>query len=265
MYQAVISAVEEQIPNTSGAFRPITVVTKPGTVTHVVLPGASSMRGVTGLSHFRRRQRRACAADPGPNPGGGRGRKHARDLLRAATGRRARSSTTSSSSEHGGRCPTARRQRRPVQPVRDCGEHPRRGCRVGVPDPDRALRSRARLAAAPGGTAEASRSSARGATSCPRRACRSARTGSGTARTDSPAARTAAPRRTSSRTGGAAAYPADVLDDDRRAARASTTAWPAAEAGGTRSSATRPPSRDDVRDEKVSARKRARDCTASYS
>jgi 5-oxoprolinase (ATP-hydrolysing) len=52
VYQAVISAVEEQIPNTSGAFRPISVVTKPGTITHVVLPGASSMRGVTGFRIF---------------------------------------------------------------------------------------------------------------------------------------------------------------------------------------------------------------------
>jgi N-methylhydantoinase A/oxoprolinase/acetone carboxylase beta subunit/N-methylhydantoinase B/oxoprolinase/acetone carboxylase alpha subunit len=52
VYQAVISAVEQQIPSTSGAFRPITVITKPGTITHVVLPGASSMRGVTGFRIF---------------------------------------------------------------------------------------------------------------------------------------------------------------------------------------------------------------------
>ena len=52
VYQAVISAVVAQIPSTSGAFRPIHVITKPGTVTHVVLPGASSMRGVTGFRVF---------------------------------------------------------------------------------------------------------------------------------------------------------------------------------------------------------------------
>ena len=40
------------MPSTAGAFRPITVVTKPGTVTHVVMPGASSMRGVTGFRVF---------------------------------------------------------------------------------------------------------------------------------------------------------------------------------------------------------------------
>jgi N-methylhydantoinase B len=52
VYQAVMSAVSAQIPSTSGAFRPITVITKPGTVTHVVMPGASSMRGVTGFRIF---------------------------------------------------------------------------------------------------------------------------------------------------------------------------------------------------------------------
>ena len=49
VYQAVRSALEVEIPNTSGAFRPIHVVTKPGTIAHVVMPGASSMRGVTGF------------------------------------------------------------------------------------------------------------------------------------------------------------------------------------------------------------------------
>lgn len=49
VYQAVRSALEVEVPNTSGAFRPIRVLTKPGTVAHVVMPGASSMRGVTGF------------------------------------------------------------------------------------------------------------------------------------------------------------------------------------------------------------------------
>ena len=52
VYQAIMSAVSADIPTTSGAFRPVTVVTKPGTVTHVVMPGASSMRGVTGFRMF---------------------------------------------------------------------------------------------------------------------------------------------------------------------------------------------------------------------
>ncbi len=49
VYQAVRSALEVEIPNTSGAFRPIHVLTRPGTIAHVVMPGASSMRGVTGF------------------------------------------------------------------------------------------------------------------------------------------------------------------------------------------------------------------------
>ncbi len=49
VYQAVRAALEVEIPNTSGAFRPIHVLTKPGTIAHVVMPGASSMRGVTGF------------------------------------------------------------------------------------------------------------------------------------------------------------------------------------------------------------------------
>jgi N-methylhydantoinase B len=49
VYQAVRAAVAVEIPNTSGAFRPIHVLTKPGTVAEVVMPGASSMRGVTGF------------------------------------------------------------------------------------------------------------------------------------------------------------------------------------------------------------------------
>ena len=48
-YHAVMSAVAADLPMTAGAFRPVTVRTKPGTITHVVMPGASSMRGVTSF------------------------------------------------------------------------------------------------------------------------------------------------------------------------------------------------------------------------
>ncbi len=48
VYHTVMAACSAAIPCTGGATRPITVVTKPGTVVHVVMPGASSMRGVTG-------------------------------------------------------------------------------------------------------------------------------------------------------------------------------------------------------------------------
>jgi len=42
-------ALREDIPNTAGMFKPLNVITPPGTVTNVVMPGASSMRGVTGF------------------------------------------------------------------------------------------------------------------------------------------------------------------------------------------------------------------------
>jgi N-methylhydantoinase A/oxoprolinase/acetone carboxylase beta subunit/N-methylhydantoinase B/oxoprolinase/acetone carboxylase alpha subunit len=48
VYHAVMAASSIDIPQTGGALRPITVVTKPGTVVHVVMPHASSMRGVAG-------------------------------------------------------------------------------------------------------------------------------------------------------------------------------------------------------------------------
>jgi 5-oxoprolinase (ATP-hydrolysing)/N-methylhydantoinase A len=48
VYHTIMAACAVDIPRTAGATRPITVITKPGTVTHVVMPGASSMRGITG-------------------------------------------------------------------------------------------------------------------------------------------------------------------------------------------------------------------------
>jgi N-methylhydantoinase B len=48
VYHVVMAASATDIPRTGGALRPITVITKPGTVVHVVMPGASSMRGVAG-------------------------------------------------------------------------------------------------------------------------------------------------------------------------------------------------------------------------
>jgi 5-oxoprolinase (ATP-hydrolysing)/N-methylhydantoinase A len=48
VYHTIMAAATIDVPRTAGATRPISVVTKPGTVVHVVMPGASSMRGVTG-------------------------------------------------------------------------------------------------------------------------------------------------------------------------------------------------------------------------
>ena len=52
VYQAVRAALTVELPNTEGACRPITVITRPGTIANVVPPGASSMRGVTGFRMF---------------------------------------------------------------------------------------------------------------------------------------------------------------------------------------------------------------------
>ena len=49
VYQVIRSALTVEVPNTAGAFRPVQVVTRPGTIAEVVMPGASSMRGVTGF------------------------------------------------------------------------------------------------------------------------------------------------------------------------------------------------------------------------
>jgi N-methylhydantoinase B len=45
----VRSMLQEQIPNTAGIFRPLTIIAPPGTVVNGVMPAASSMRGVTGF------------------------------------------------------------------------------------------------------------------------------------------------------------------------------------------------------------------------
>ena len=51
-YHCVMSAAASDFPNTAGAFHPVRIVTKPGTITHAVYPGANSMRGVTGFRAF---------------------------------------------------------------------------------------------------------------------------------------------------------------------------------------------------------------------
>jgi N-methylhydantoinase B len=82
VYQAVRGALTVEVPNTAGAFRPIHVLTRAGTIADVVMPGASSMRGRDGVPSARRSQRRAGPVAPGPRPCRGRGWKHARDLRR---------------------------------------------------------------------------------------------------------------------------------------------------------------------------------------
>ena len=122
VYQTVMAASAIEIPRTGGAIRPITVITKPGTVMHVLMPGASSMRGDHRLPPLRRDERRARAARARPRAGGGRGRPHARVLRRRRSrGERRRARVVYSElvvGTWGGR-PVVRRQRRPREPVRD--------------------------------------------------------------------------------------------------------------------------------------------------
>ena len=144
VYQAVRSALTVEMPNTAGAFRPIHVLTKPGTVAEVVMPGASSMRGVTGFrvvdavsgALAQLIPDRVPAAGEGGNtlaifgaerPDGG-----SLHLLRARR-------------RHLGRHAGGRRQRRPHEPGEPRREHPGRGRRGRVPDRGRAVRARPRL------------------------------------------------------------------------------------------------------------------------
>lgn len=45
----VRAVAQQDIPNTAGMFKPLTIIAPPGTVVNCVMPAASSMRGVTGF------------------------------------------------------------------------------------------------------------------------------------------------------------------------------------------------------------------------
>ena len=143
VYQTVMAASAIDIPRTGGAIRPITVITKPGTVMHVLMPGASSMRGITGYRLSDVMNGALAQLVPDRVPAAGEGGIDARVLHRhrAPAGR---GSTASWSSARGaaGRCRTATTGSRTR--ARD-GEHPGRGRRDRVADRGRALRARARL------------------------------------------------------------------------------------------------------------------------
>ena len=96
VYQAVRSAVSVEVPNTSGAFRPIHVLTKPGTIADVVMPGASSMRGVTGFRALDAVNGALAQLVPAAGRRRRRGRQHARGVRRrpARTARGGSSSTS---------------------------------------------------------------------------------------------------------------------------------------------------------------------------
>lgn len=73
VYQPIIAALKNDVPLNSGAFRPITVITKPGTITHVVMPAASSMRGVTGFRILDAVNRAVAQLVPARIPAAGEG------------------------------------------------------------------------------------------------------------------------------------------------------------------------------------------------
>ena len=54
VYQAVRCALTIEVPNTAGAFRPVHVLTKPGTVAEVVMPGSLVDAGRDRLPGARR-------------------------------------------------------------------------------------------------------------------------------------------------------------------------------------------------------------------
>ena len=165
VYQTVMAASAIDIPRTGGATRPITVITKPGTVMHVLMPGASSMRGITGyrLSDVMNGALAQLVPDrvPAAGEGGSTLAFFTGTVQGGAVGlQRARR-------RHVGRPAGLRRQRRPREPVREHGQHPGRGRRDRVADRDRALRPRARLGRRRAATAAGSRSSASGARVAP--------------------------------------------------------------------------------------------------
>ena len=108
------------------------------------MPGASSMRGVTGFRVLDAINGALAQLDPDAGRRRRRGREHARDLRRRPARRLGPLHLLRARRRHLGRDARGRRQRRPHEPGEPRGEHPGRGRRVRVPDRDRALRARAR-------------------------------------------------------------------------------------------------------------------------
>ena len=188
------------------------------------MPGASSMRGVTGFRVLDALNGALAQLIPDRVAGRGRGRQHARDLRRRPA-RTAASRFIFYELVVGtwGGTPDRRRQRRPHEPGEPRREHPGRGRRVGVPDRRSSATGSCPTAAAPG--------EHRGGLAIERVwrcltpehvADRALRPRRRTRRTASPAAAAGRARRRNvlhaarRHRGGAAV---DVLDDDRRGRR----------------------------------------------
>ena len=161
VYQAVRAALTVDVPNTAGAFRPIHVLTKPGTVAEVVMPGASSMRGVTGFRILDAVSARSPSCFPTASPPPARAATRLRSSAPNGPDGGASSSTSSSSA------PGAGRPRRTATTAYEPGRASPRTSRSR--SPSRSTRSWSSdtgscpTRAAPASTAAASRSSASGA------------------------------------------------------------------------------------------------------
>src|SRR6202011_5545718 len=62
VYLTVRSVMEATVPNNAGYFRPISVVTPPGTIVNPHLPAAFAARGLTGFRIIDARQRRPASS-----------------------------------------------------------------------------------------------------------------------------------------------------------------------------------------------------------
>ena len=216
------------------------------------MPGASSMRGITGYRLSDVMNGALAQLIPDRVPAAGEGGSTLAFFTgtverRAVRLQRARR-------RHLGRPPGRRRERRAREPVRQHGEHPGRARRERLADPDRALRPRHRLGRRrpvprrPRGRARLARARAR------TRPCTSAPTGRCTGPT---ASRAGCEGGASSsllfRAGGTLErMPPMFVERARSPATSSTTGCPAAAAGATRSSASPRRSPSDVLDEKIS-------------
>ncbi len=218
VYQAVMSAVSAEIPTTSGAFRPVNVVTKPGTIAHVVMPAASTMRGVTGFRIFDAVNGALAQLIPHRVPAAGEG-GNTLAIFAGDDAEGERFIYFELVAGTWGARPDRGRQRRSLQPGRDRREHPGRGRRGGLPDHGRELRPRRRQRR-PRALSRRARDRARpGGRSSTGRRCRSAPTASAMRPTASTAASRAALGQRADERRRADGLPADVLDRGRRGHR----------------------------------------------
>ncbi len=197
VYQCVRSALSVEVPNTAGVFRPINVVTRPGTLMDVEMPGASSMRGRHRLPSRRRDQRGVGGALAAPHPRRRGGRQYAGGLRWRHGGERAVRVLRARLWDLG-RQPDRGWERRPLEPGVVRGEHPRRGRGGGVSDRRGQVRIRLRFRWSRRPTAAGSPSSGRGGVALRLRRWSSDRIARSIRRTDSGVASPAAPRATSS-------------------------------------------------------------------